>query len=147
MTTDIRIRPMRPADAARVADLATQLGYPAEAAQIERRFAFLAARPVDTVLVATDDADVPIGWIHVARVASLEADDLALIGGLVIDDGQRSSGIGSALVGAAEDWARSQGARTMLVRSRSTRPRAHRFYQRIGFVQVKLSHVFEKPLG
>jgi len=42
--------------------------------------------------------------------------------------------------------ARDRGATTILVRSRSTRERAHRFYDRIGYVEVRRSHVFEKPL-
>ena len=35
---------------------------------------------------------------------------------------------------------------TLIVRSRITRQRAHRFYERAAYVQTKLSHVFEKPL-
>jgi len=140
------IRPMRAADAERVADLATQLGYPVAADELARRFADLGARADHEVLVATDDADRPIGWIHISRVATLAASDLASIDGLVVDDGLRSGGIGAALVDAAESWARERGARTVTVRSRSTRQRAHRFYERIGYVEIKLSHVFSKSL-
>jgi hypothetical protein len=35
----------------------------------------------------------------------------------------------------------------MQVRSRMSRERAHRFYEREGYEQVKTSVVFRKPLG
>jgi len=57
-----------------------------------------------------------------------------------------SEGIGAALVEAAEGWARHRGATEMIVRSRSARVRAHRFYERIGYAEVKRSHVFVKSL-
>ena len=140
------IRPMRETDTARVAALTGQLGYPSTPADIGARLSYLRGRPEDDVLVAVDDHDQPIGWIHVSRFASLEASDVALIGGLVVDDAHRAGGIGEALLAAGEAWARRHGATTMVVRSRVTRERAHRFYERHGYATVKTSHVFEKPL-
>jgi GNAT superfamily N-acetyltransferase len=137
---------MRGDDAAAVADLATQLGYPSTGEEVRERFVALAASEADGVLVAVDEGDVPIGWIHVARQMQLVASDRATIGGLVVADGHRSAGVGTELLAAAEAWARDHGARVMSVRSRSTRERAHRFYQRSGYELIKLSHVFEKPL-
>jgi GNAT superfamily N-acetyltransferase len=138
---------MRAEDVDRVAGLATQLGYPAGPADVAPRFAELTAHPAEhAVLVATDDADRVVGWIHVAQVRSIVTSDVAMIGGLVVGDGARSAGIGAGLVAAAEAWARDHGARTMTVRSRTERARAHRFYERQGYVPVKLSHVFEKPI-
>ena len=137
---------MRADDTARVAELTGQLGYPSTPHDIGGRFAYLRRRPEDEVLVAVGEDDQPIGWIHVSRFASLEASDVALSGGLVVDDAHRAGGIGEALLDAAEGWARGHGASTMVVRSRITRERAHRFYERHGYRTVKTSHVFEKPL-
>jgi GNAT superfamily N-acetyltransferase len=138
---------MRATDTDRVAELATQLGYPSTSDDIAARFKELEARPAEhAILVATDAADTPIAWIHVARIRSLVESEVAMIGGLVVGEGSRSSGVGAALVAAAEAWARERGARTMSVRSRTERERAHRFYEREGYVQIKLSHVFHKPL-
>ena len=145
MTTDIHIRPMRATDGSRVADLATQLGYPSSADDVAHRFAELAASPADAVLVATAGRRV-VGWIHVSRVTSLAVSDTALVGGLVVDEAHRSGRIGAALLKAAEAWAVAHGARTMTVSSRVTRERAHRFYERKGYALLKTSHVFEKPL-
>jgi predicted N-acetyltransferase YhbS len=136
---------MAPADAPRVAELAGQLGYPSSAQEVADRFRELGGRSTDVVLVATVGTNV-IGWIHVTRVASLAASDVALIGGLVVDEAHRSDGIGSQLLGSAEAWAREHGARTMTVSSRVTREGAHRFYAREGYELSKTSHVFVKPL-
>ena len=63
-----------------------------------------------------------------------------------LGDVPRSGGVGKDLLEAAERWAREHGCRTMTVRSRITRERAHRFYEREGYRRVKTSHVFGKPL-
>jgi len=138
-------RPMCLADADAVARLTTELGYPSTGRDIRRRFAHLSKVAGNMVLVAVADGEV-VGWIHVARTPTLEASDVAHIGGLVVADAWRSSGIGAQLVAAAEAWARDRGARDIVVRSRSSRERAHRFYQRLGYVETKRSHVFAKPL-
>ena len=94
-------------------------------------------------------ASSPIGRValrEAAREARLRSTDLAIIHGLVVDETLRSGGIGNELVDAAEAWARSTGATTIIVRSRVARQRAHRFYERIGYVEVKVSHTFSKPL-
>jgi predicted N-acetyltransferase YhbS len=146
MTTTVRIRPMRPTDAPRAAELTTQLGYPSNADEMSRRLDELARHPRAAALVAVDEADVPIGWIQVDCTPSLAVSDTAHIGGLVVDEAHRSGGIGQALLEAGEAWAREQGARTMTVASRIVRKGAHRFYQREGYEQLKTSHIFAKPL-
>jgi GNAT superfamily N-acetyltransferase len=133
-------------DAPELADLTTQLGYPVETDAMRARLERLLASSDDVVLVAVDPDDRPIGWIHVAMLALLEHGDYASINGLVVDEGERGVGIGHALLGAGEAWAREQGAIEITVRSRSTRTRAHRFYERNGYDEIKRSHVFGKPL-
>ena len=142
----MRIRPMTAADAPAVADLTTQLGYPAGADETRSRLALLDARPDDHAVLVADEDGRAVGWVHVALYTSLESGCAASLGGLVVDEAQRSGGIGAELLAAAEAWAREHGARRLVVRSRVTRERAHRFYEREGYELVKTSHVFEKPL-
>jgi GNAT superfamily N-acetyltransferase len=139
----MRIRPMTAADAPLVADLTTQLGYPTSADETASRLAALDGP--HAALVAEEDGRA-VGWIHVALVTSLVSRLTADIGGLVVDDASRSSGIGAELLAAAETWARERGASRMVVRSRIARERAHRFYEREGYALIKTSHVFEKSL-
>ena len=137
------IRPMNAADAALVADLTTQLGYPTSAEETAERLDALDGP--HAALVAEEDGRA-VGWVHVALVTSLVSSVKADIGGLVVAEGHRSSGIGAELLAAAEAWAHERGATRMVVRSRIARERAHRFYEREGYALVKTSHVFEKRL-
>jgi GNAT superfamily N-acetyltransferase len=140
------IRPMVGADVAAVADLTSELGYPVDADELGRRLSALESAGAGEVLVAVDRSDRPVGWIHVARMPSLEASGRALIGGLVVGEAHRSAGIGAELVAAAEAWAAARGCVAIVARSRTTRERAHRFYERLGYREQKRSVVFEKPL-
>lgn len=145
---DARIRPMRAEDADAVADLTTQLGYPVEAEAERERIIDILHDPSDhAALVAVDDDDLAIGWIHVERLRHLGTDHEACLMGLVVDESHRSAGVGSALLAAAESWAEACGAVRVTVRSRVARERAHSFYQRHGYAIVKTSYVFRKALG
>jgi GNAT superfamily N-acetyltransferase len=143
-----RIRPARAADAERLAGLTTQLGYPTTPPQAAQRLAGItAAARSNALLVAVDKADDVIGWAHVALRPSLEHDAAAQLAGLVVDDAVRSGGVGAALLAASEAWAAEHGAGVMLVSSRATRMRAHRFYDRHGYGLWKDSVWLRKPLA
>ena len=141
------IRPVRVTDSAAVASLTGELGYPTTTEAMAARIEAILERPGEhALLVAVDVQDVPIGWIHVERVDTLETPPMAGIAGLVVGEGSRSDGVGTALLAAGEGWARDQGIAVMQVRSRTTRERAHRFYEREGYEHVKTSAVFRKAL-
>lgn len=142
----MRIRPMTAADAAQVADLTTQLGYPTAADETVDRLADIEARPGDQAALVAEEDGRTVAWVHVELVPSLASGLTANIGGLVVDEAHRSSGTGAELLAAAEAWARARGVDRMVVRSRVVRERAHRFYEREGYAVVKTSHIFEKRL-
>ena len=145
MPDAVRIRPPRPADAPALAALAGELGYPASAEELLGRLA--AVHPTDAeVMVSTDADDQPTGWCHVELHRSLVEPMSALILGLVVGEGHRSTGIGAALLAAAEDWGRARGCRKLVVATRITRERAHRFYAREGYEISKTSYFLTKPL-
>jgi ribosomal protein S18 acetylase RimI-like enzyme len=129
-----------------MAELAVQLGYTVTADELEERLPVVAASDDATVLVAADERDVPIGWIHVELKRTLLAPLSAQVMGLVVDEWARSRGIGARLLEQGEAWARERGGSLMLVGTRVTRERAHRFYRRQGYELLKTSHFFEKPL-
>lgn len=142
-----RVRPARLDDAPALATLTTQLGYPVDAAEQAQRLADLLADPHDhAVLVAIDEDDRPIGWAHVERLRMLEHSRTAQLMGMVVDERHRSGGFGSALLWEAEAQARAWGCESIVLRSRVTRERAHRFYERAGYRVLKTSYTFEKRL-
>ncbi len=140
-----RVRPATPDDVPALVDLNRQLGYPTTEAELRTRLEPILASAEDEVLIALDGTRL-IAWVHVAMERTLEATDVAVLRGLVVDEAHRSGGVGLALLTAAEAWARQRGCVAVTVRSRVARERAHRFYEREGYVHVKTSHVFTKPL-
>ena len=105
---------MTAADASVVAELTTQLGYPTGPAETTERISVLLARPDDHAALVAEEDGRAVGWVHVAIYTSLESGRVATIGGLVVDEGHRSSGIGAELLAAAEEWARENGAAKMV---------------------------------
>ena len=145
MTEGVRLRPPIPSDAPALAALAGELGYPTSAEALLSRLAAL--HPTDAaVIVSTDTNDRPTGWCHVEMHRTLVEPVSALIMGLVIGEDHRSTGIGADLLAAAERWARARGCRQLVVATRITRERAHRFYAREGYEVSKTSYFLTKVL-
>jgi GNAT superfamily N-acetyltransferase len=143
----LTIRRISSEDAAAVAGLSVQLGYPATTAEIAQRIAALGScKTHQAVFVACHGSEI-VGWIDVALSFDLQTPPYALIGGLVVKDGVRGLRIGKRLCDEAEAWSRAQGVGVLRVTSRSTRADAHRFYLREGFKDIKMSRVFEKNIG
>jgi GNAT superfamily N-acetyltransferase len=139
----MHIRPMEARDAADVAALSGELGYPAAEADVAERWRVLEGREDHAVLVAEQD-DRIAGWIHVHDDWTLEAGRAAELMGLVVGTRHRGAGIGHALVAEAERWARTRGCARLRVRSNVVRTRAHRFYDTLGYERVKTQQVFDK---
>jgi GNAT superfamily N-acetyltransferase len=143
----LTIRPPIPDDAARLADLSSELGYPTTADDIRRRLVNLLGRPDHCIRLAQSATGQTIGWIHAHEQSILEANDWCEIAGLVVADGHRGEGVGRALVAAVEEWAGARRLRVVKVRSNVVREESHPFYQRLGFARIKTQHVYRKPLG
>jgi ribosomal protein S18 acetylase RimI-like enzyme len=142
----ITIRQMRPEDAAAVAALTTQLGYPATEDEIRRRYDLIKDRWDACLLVAQPGGRVVVGWVHVQALYMLEADARAEIFGLVVSDSARGTGVGRRLIEAAEEWALMRGLSVMGLRSNSLRTDAHGFYEHLGYTVIKTQNAFRKRL-
>jgi GNAT superfamily N-acetyltransferase len=142
----IRIRKARRGDAARIAQLSGELGYPASAEQIAARLRQLTPATRHAVFVAESPGAGLIGWVHVSTSHLLESDVRAEVNGLIVAEGQRSAGAGAKLLQAAEEWARRRGCKGMNVRSNVIRERAHKFYEQHGYEHYKTQKAFRKLL-
>lgn len=133
MARSLSIRSATPADAARIADLLGQLGYPAARAAIPARLERMLAEPGQSVLVAVrGEAVVGLATVIVRHVLVDDA-PFARLAALVVDEEARGAGIGTALVIEAEAIARAAGCSLIEVTSGDHRPRAHDFYRALGF--------------
>ena len=131
-----RIREATAADAAVIAELMTQLGYPCMAGEARLRLGYWLGDPASRVLVAERDGRV-VGCLSAHAVPYLERTGWwARIESLVIDEAARGTGAGRALLHTAENVARRWGCLAMEVTSARTRDGAHAFYQRMGYTDV-----------
>jgi GNAT superfamily N-acetyltransferase len=144
--TAIKIRRAKNSDAARIAELAGQLGYPATPAEIAQRLRKIKPPSQHAVLVAESHDRNVVGWLHVSVSPLLEVQLRAEVNGLVVENQERSRGSGALLLRAAEAWARTRGCKSMSVRSNIIRERAHGFYLRHGYEHYKTQKAFRKPL-
>ncbi len=142
-----RIRSVIREDAAAVAALSGQLGYPVSVEAIATRLERLLGRDDQLVLAAVADDGALAGWIHAAEQDLVETGRRCEILGLVVDGRRRRSGVGRRLVAEAERWAASRGLRQMSVRSNVAREESHPFYEAQGYGRVKTQQVYRKPIG
>ena len=141
----LRIRRAREQDAARLAELSGQLGYPASRQEILQRMKRMRPTAQHAIFVAEFDKRVT-GWLHVSVTPLLEEPLRAEVNGLVVDEHQRSQGSGAKLLRAAESWAAKKGCKGMSVRSNVVRDRAHGFYLCNGYEHYKTQKAFRKTL-
>jgi GNAT superfamily N-acetyltransferase len=144
--SSVTVRYALPRDAARIAELSGQLGYPASAEEIRQRLRMLKPLSRHAVFVAINSEGDLIGWLHVSVTPLLETALRAEVNGLVVDEHQRSLGAGAQLLDAAEKWARARRCQSMSVRSNVVRDRAHGFYLRHGYEHYKTQKAFRKKL-
>jgi GNAT superfamily N-acetyltransferase len=129
----LAIRAARPSDAAAIADLLGELGYPADAAHVQGRLERIAHDPSSTLFVAEVHREIAgLGGLHVLPL--VEHDELGcMLTALVVGAAHRRQGVGAELVGALEREARSRGCSRLVLGSADRRLDAHAFYESLGF--------------
>jgi len=140
----IPIRRAQRQDMGALAHLVTQLGYPSDRDQIRRRINSLAPGQ-SAVLVATSGDNI-VGFVHIAIKVNIQVEPSADVRGLIVDERERGSGVGRALMQAAEDWAIQHRCANVYVSTNVLRLGARSFYRQLGYEPVKESLVFSKRL-
>jgi predicted N-acetyltransferase YhbS len=143
-SAEVSLRTAREGDAASIATLATELGYPSTEAEILKRLQRIQTRNEGSAIVAELGSGGVCGWITVASVNSLTGPARAEVAGLIVAQSLRGMGVGSLLLQAALSWARINGYAEVRVHSNTSRQRAHQFYEREGFDRVKTQALFRK---
>ncbi|MFT3897370.1 MAG: GNAT family N-acetyltransferase [Thermomonas sp.] len=141
------IRVAATADAAEIARLSAQLGYPADIAVFAERLERMSRLPTHAVLVCEGEGGHLAGFIGMEQRLMIESGDKAEVVGLVVDADARRSGVGRGLIAAAKAWTRARGLRELFLRSNIVRPEAHAFYPALGFERSKTQHVYRKALA
>jgi len=139
----LTIRDATQADAASIALLMSELGYPTAESDMRERLAAIEADGNHRTLVAqVAGAVVGVAGVGLARYYERTGTYGRLLV-LAVREGHRRTGLGRALVKSAEAWAASRGARAMLVNTAHHRESAHLFYAGIGYASTGLRFVKE----
>ena len=132
----LTIRPAVADDAPALARMLGQLGYPTDASEVPQRLERMRERSGTTVFVA-EDRGKPVGVVTVHLFQALHTSEpVAWLTALVVDESVRGSGVGSALVERAEEWAVRHGAKRLALTSHLRRKDAHEFYKRRQYEQT-----------
>ena len=143
----IEIREATPDDAASIADLLGHLGYPADVAALPARLAAISAAG-GAVLLAWPEHGAAVGLIGMQAFPVIHSPaPVAYITALVVTPAAQGKGVGRALVGAAEGWARRAGCSRLTVTSGEHRSGAHAFYPQLGlpYTGRRYSRLLDRP--
>ena len=140
----VEIRGAVPADAADVARLIGQLGYPYPPQDAADRLAAVMRDGQGTLLVASDWGPL-LGLIALHWCPMLQnVKPVARITTLVVDEEARGRGVGRLLLKAGAQAARQAGCDDLELTSGLKRAGAHAFYRAQGFTDTALR--FHRPL-
>lgn len=143
----LTIRPACVEDVPAIAVLCEQLGYPVSQRDVRRRLTDEAMQSSDHVIYVVEAPDgCVVGWVHTYVCRLVVRNRYAEIGGLVVEKDYRGRGIGRLLMDRVEHWARERECSEVRLRSNVIREGAHRFYEEIGYANVKASYTFRKML-
>lgn len=145
-SSQAKVRLAKESDAAQIAVLASQLGYPSTTEEILHRMRSFEPPSQHALFVAESPAGEVVGWGHVSVSRLIESDLRAELNGLIVAEGHRSLGAGRKLLEQAERWARERGCKSLNLRSNVIRARAHQFYEREGYEHYKTQKAFRKTL-
>lgn len=151
MVNAMEIRPARDPDRVVWAQMRQAL-WPSEPGEhvrdIERYFAGEAREPLE-VLLAFDEQGRAIGFIELSIRAYAEGcktDRVAFVEGWYVEPTARGSGVGAALVHAAEAWARSQGCIELGSDAEVDNLDSAAAHGAVGFTETGIVRCFLKPL-
>jgi aminoglycoside 6'-N-acetyltransferase I len=121
-------------------------GEPAD--EITLYFAGDLREPVE-VLLAFDEQGEPVGLIELSIRTYAEgcaADRVAFVEGWYVEPAARHKGVGTALIHAAESWARSQGCVELASDTEVDNLTATAAHRAVGFTETGTLRCFKKAL-
>ena len=144
-TGSVTIREAVPEDALELcAVCVNEMGYECTEALVLEKLQGL--RPDRECVYIAACGDKTAGFVHVEKYDVLYFETMANILGLAVRSDCQRRGIGSALLRAAEDWAKARGISAMRLNSGAGRAGAHAFYRAHGYIDSKEQLRFLKTL-
>jgi aminoglycoside 6'-N-acetyltransferase I len=146
------VRPVTPADADDWLAMRCALwpdGSPAEHGKEIRRYFSGTAREPQAVLIAGEPGEPLVGFVELSIRPCAEGcrtDRVAYLEGWYVAPGARRTGVGRALVAAAERWGRAQGCTEMASDTQPDNAVSAAAHAALGFEDAGLVRCFRKTL-
>jgi GNAT superfamily N-acetyltransferase len=148
---------IRPIDFAR--DEAGLRAFLAERDRTRLEHSRSAVRDGDCFIFVADDGGAPVGWVVVHTsyrddqdweppdddTKRFQTGDNAYVENIEVTAGVRGNGVGARLLEAAQDEAKRQGKRTLWLHTSENNTKAHRLFDREGWVQERSVYPPWKP--
>lgn len=142
---NFKIRRCMVSDAKHIYELCRiSLGYDFTEQQVEANVRRLMGSPENLLMVAVDEDDECVGFIHASNHDPVYAPPMKDIMALAIYDEYRHKGIGKQLVAAVQGWAEKTGAHGLRVNSGIEQKSAVVFYKSCGFEYIKTNYNLRK---
>ncbi len=126
------LRRAEPTDAASIARMFTDEGYPAGPSDIVARLGHFGSADAQVIVAEHDEA--LLGFVAIHLLPRFEHDDwIVRILALVVDAGARERGVGRALMAEAERIGRERGAAFVELTAGHHRPEARQLYESVGY--------------
>ena len=138
------IRSANESDASAIAALAGALVSIPDIDSVTEALKHILNDSLHAVFICDDEEAGIIGWIHVQKTVRLQSQGFAEIGGMSVRTDRQRSGIGSALLNAANEWAQRNSLDKLRVRCREDRLNALGFYLNMGFETIKEQLVLDR---
>jgi len=126
----MQLRPYRPSDLSRLYDI-DQACFPPGISYTRQELMRFIRQPKSWTWVAEEEGDI-LGF----AIASEEPQKGGHVITLDVEQARRRSGVGTALMDAAEAWARRKGLQLMYLETGEENHAAQHFYLRRGYVKV-----------
>ena len=141
------IRKVKESDGVRVCALANELGYEVDLAQFFGRLSLLNQNPNHSLWVADSPETGVAAFMHLEKTLHLLSPPRLELMALVVDEKQRGSGLGTRLMKFAESFARTEDLTEVCLTTNVQREKARSFYEKLGYLKTKSSHVYVKTLS
>lgn len=135
------IRPAAQSDAAAIAGLLEELGYPQPVEFVHNRLDEVFVDENQAVFVAEEAGEV-LGFVAFLAFRYFHAE--GLLGRMIalsVTDQARGKGVGRALVDESERFARTRGCTRMEVTTALHRVRTHNFYEDLGYTETHKRYI------
>jgi aminoglycoside 6'-N-acetyltransferase I len=117
------------------------------ARDVDRYFHAEAREPLEVLIAFEEEA---IGFVELSirpYAEGCETDRVAFVEGWYVDPNAQGTGVGAALIRAAEEWARSQGCTEIASDTEADNASSAAAHVALGFAETAVLRCFRKPLS